>query len=159
MNEDDSIAATSLDWATVVLKESEPPPARPAEDGLMSVLLGVVVLSIGGAILTAIPLLFAGATVALAAVADVEASFLTDHSGALWTLAGATAATVLVGGAAVGGMTAIGAARNKRKPNEITGNQLAAAPHEVRELMSDAVLTVETIDETSRSRGQSLPRL
>ena len=57
MNEDDSIAATSLDWATVVLKESEPPPARPAEDGLMTVLLGVVVLSIGGAILTAIPLL------------------------------------------------------------------------------------------------------
>ena len=66
MNEDNNIAATSLDWSTVVLKESEPPPARPAEDGLMTVLLGVVVLSIGGAILAAIPLLFAGATVALA---------------------------------------------------------------------------------------------
>ncbi|WP_231914230.1 hypothetical protein [Rhodococcus sp. LB1] len=111
-------------------------------------MLGVVVLSIGGAILTAIPLLFARATVALAAFADVEASYLTDHSGALWTLAGATTATVLVGVAAVGGMTAIGAARNKRKPNEITGNQLAAAPHEVRELMSDAVLTVETIKDS-----------
>ncbi|WP_257016422.1 hypothetical protein [Rhodococcus sp. ACS1] len=97
MNEDDNIAATSLDWSTVVLKESEPPPSRPAEDGLMTVLLGVVVLSIGGTILTAIPLLFAGATVALAAFADVEVSFLTDHSDAFWTLAGATAATVLVG--------------------------------------------------------------
>ncbi|WP_054247840.1 hypothetical protein [Rhodococcus opacus] len=148
MNEDDSIAVTSLDWSTVVLKESEPPPARPAEDGLMSVLLGVVVLSIGGAGLTAIPLLFAGATVALAAFADVEARFLTDHSGAHWTLAAATTATVLVGVAAVGGMTAIGAARSKRKPHEITGNQLAAAPHEVRELMSDAVLIVETIKDS-----------
>ncbi|MDJ0418843.1 hypothetical protein [Rhodococcus opacus] len=147
MNEDDSIAATSL-GATVVLKESEPTPARPAEDGLLSVLLGIVVLSIGGTILAAIPLLFAGATVALAAVADVEASFLTDHSGALWTLAAATTATVLVGGAAVGAVTALGAVRNKRKPNEITGNQLAAAPHEVRELMSDAVLTVETIKDS-----------
>ena len=148
MNENNSITATSLDWSTVVLKESEPPPARPAEDGLMSVLLGVVVLSIGGAGLTAIPLLFAGATVALAAFADVEARFLTDHSGAHWTLAAATTATVLVGVAAVGGMTAIGAARSKRKPHEITGNQLAAAPHEVRELMSDAVLTVETIKDS-----------
>ena len=148
MNEDNSIAATSLDWATVVLKESEPPPARPAEDGLMSVLLGVVVLSIGGAGLTAIPLLFAGATVALAAFADVEARFLTDHSDALWTLAGATTATVLVGVAAVGGMTAIGAVKNRRKPNEITGNQLAAAPDPVRELMSDAVLTIEAIKES-----------
>ncbi|EKT76535.1 putative membrane protein [Rhodococcus opacus M213] len=60
MNEDNSIAATSPDWSTVVLKESAPSPARPAEDGLMSVLLGVVLLSIGGTILTAIPLLFAG---------------------------------------------------------------------------------------------------
>jgi hypothetical protein len=145
MNDDDSIAATSLDWSTVVLKESEEPSARPAEDGLLSVLLGVVLLAIGVTILTAIPLLFAGATVALAAFADVEASFLTAHSDTLWTLAGATTATFLIGGAAVGGMTATGAARDKRKPNEITGNQLAAAPHEVRELMSDAVLTVETI--------------
>lgn len=148
MNEDNSIAATSVDWAPVVLKESEPPPSRPAEDGLLSVLLGVVLLSIGGAILAAIPLLFAGATVALASFADVEASFLTDHSDALWTLAAATTATVLVGVAAVGGMTALDAVRNKRKPNEITGNRLAAAPHEVRELMSDAVLTLETIKDS-----------
>lgn len=145
MNEDNSIAATSMDWSTVVLKESEPPPARPAEDGLLSVLLGVVLLSIGGTILTAIPLLFAGATVALAAFADVEVSFLSEHSDALWTLAGATTATFLVGVAAVGAVTALGAVRNKRKPNEITGHQLATAPHEVRALMSDAVLTVETI--------------
>ncbi|MGW4339859.1 hypothetical protein ACWEK5_44845 [Rhodococcus koreensis] len=148
MNHDDSIAATSLDWSTVVLKESEPPPARPAEDGLLSVLLGIIVLSIGGTMLTAIPLLFAGATVVLAASADVEASFLIDHSDALWTLAGATTATFVMGGAAVGGMTAIGAVRKRRKPNEITGNQLAAAPDEVRELMSDAVLTIETIKES-----------
>ena len=148
MNENNSITATSLDWSTVVLKESEPPPARPAEDGLLSVLLGVVLLSIGGTILTAIPLLFAGATVALAAFADVEVSFLSEHSDALWTLAAGTTATFLVGVAAVGAVTALGAVRNKRKPNEITGNQLAAAPHEVRELMSDAVLTVETIKDS-----------
>ncbi|MFE5700484.1 hypothetical protein [Rhodococcus koreensis] len=148
MNHDDSIGATSLDWSRVVLKESEPPPARPMEDGLLSVLLGILVLSIGGTTLTAIPLLFAGATVALAASADIEASFLTDHSDTLWTLAGATTATFLMGGAAVGGMTAIGAVRNRRKPNEITGNQLAAAPNGVRELMSDAVLTIETIKES-----------
>ena len=147
MNENNSITATSLDWSTVVLKESEPPPARPAEDGLLSVLLGVVLLSIGGTILTAIPLLFAGATVALAAFADVEVS-LSEHSDALWTLAGATTATFLVGVAAVGAVTALGAVRKKRKPNEITGNQLAAAPHEVRALMSDAVLTVETIKDS-----------
>lgn len=98
--------------------------------------------------LSAIPLLFPGATVVLAASADVEASFLTDHSDALWTLAGATTATFVMGGAAVGGMTAIGAVRKRRKPNEITGNQLAAAPDEVRELVSDAVLTIETIKES-----------
>ncbi|MGH3801507.1 MAG: hypothetical protein ACRDTD_15505, partial [Pseudonocardiaceae bacterium] len=80
MIEQESTPASSLDWSTVVVKESEPPPFRPAEDVLMSVLFGLGLLSAGGAVFSVIPLLFAGAAGAFAALGDVDTRVLSDHS-------------------------------------------------------------------------------
>ncbi|MGV9867236.1 hypothetical protein [Rhodococcus koreensis] len=118
MTEQTRAAAPSVDWSTVGVKESDPPPPRPAENLLMSVLFGLVLLSAGGAVFSVILLLFAGAAGAFAALTGADTRVLGDHADALWALAGATTAMVLLCGTAVGGLSAIGAARNKRRPRE-----------------------------------------
>ncbi|WP_128644147.1 hypothetical protein [Rhodococcus opacus] len=137
-------------WGTVVLHQSEP-RRSPLVHGVGSALGVVTGVGAISAAVIALMLVVGGLGVAMlhlvwgtvdpARSEKVVGDFLDVAPEAGTTLL----VTLLLTGGAIGGLHLLGRCSRRRQPARITGGQLAQAPDELRQLMSDAVLAVEEI--------------